>query len=137
MKSWMCVVSSKNWAIMKQEKLFGVNRREHRKLAQVQIGDLLAVYVKNPIDGVVAVCKVASEMFMGKSDVWGGSYPCQIEFEFLPEFEIREDDAVPLSTFLGRSNQREGFTVGPLLINRSLIELSHDDFLKLKEIFMT
>lgn len=135
MKTWMCVVRPRNWDVMKQNNLFGVSPRERKKLAQVQIGDMLAIYVKESVNGVVTICKVVSKMFRGRCDMWSGYYPCQIKFGFIPEFKIREEDPVPLYAFLGRIDQEEGVTVEPLFINTSLIELSHDHFLKLKERF--
>ena len=94
------------------------------KLHEVKIGDLLVFYLFQPVDGIVAVCRVTSNSFRGRRDLWGENrYPYRVSVELIPELTLDEQQTIPLCQVLGRENTEEGIRIQPYLRGITLAEL--------------
>lgn len=89
-----------------------------------------------PIDGIVAISKVVSDIDEIQDDLWGaGGYPFRIRIEHVPGFIRDNREPIPLSSFLGAVYKEKGITVEPFLKGASLIPINRRQFQKLKGLF--
>lgn len=76
MNVWLCPVKARSWRIIRKVKMFGAPKSVHKVFSQVRPGDLLVFHVLKPINGIVAIGEVTSQMFEDYQDVWGKNrYP--------------------------------------------------------------
>ena len=102
MNIWLCPVKLKNWRIIKRVKVFGVPRHAYKTFSQVKKGDLFVFHVLKPVNGVVAVGKVISQIFEDYENIWGRErYPLRVKIEILDEYTRSEREPVPLSKLMG------------------------------------
>jgi predicted RNA-binding protein len=71
MNVWLCPVKPKSWRTARSKKVFGVPKRGLKIFRQVRPGDLLVFHVLKPLNGIVSICKVTSEIFEDNQDIWG------------------------------------------------------------------
>jgi len=136
MKVWLCPVKPRNWCIIKDKRVFGVPRQAHKKISEVNPGDILAFYLLKPGGGIVALCNVTSEVFESHSDVWGSDqYPLRVKLEFLPDFSMLERDPIPLALLFGDTDNTSEVVVEPYLRNVWLAGISKEQYKKLKNLF--
>lgn len=133
---WLCPIKPKSWRIIKSEKVFGVPKSGLKVFSCAKPGDILVVYVLKPIDGIVALCKIKSEVFENHQDIWGkGRYPFRVKIELIPEFSRNESDPIPLGSFLGRIDREKGIRIEPFLKSVWITRISHKQYGKLKKLF--
>lgn len=136
MNVWLCPVKPRNWRIIKSTKLFGVPKRGLKTFRRVEPGDLLVFHVFKPINGIVAMCKVKSNVFEDYEDIWGRDrYPFRVKVEFIPELTRNEDEPIPLCSFLGRIDDEKGIRIEPYLKNQWITHVSDKQYETLKKLF--
>jgi hypothetical protein len=124
-RSWLCIVRPGNWATIRKKSLFGVSERAHRQIAELKIGDTIAVHINQPYHGIVGICRVNSEVFRDDALIWrSGKYPWQVHVEVMQDFLKNKKRALPVSALLGPS--RKGLDVAPYIIGKTLVQLSQD-----------
>jgi len=135
MNVWLCPVKPKSWRAIRTAKIFGAPRHASKTMRQVKAGDLLVFHVLKPINGIIAVCKVTSEVYEDLQDIWGKDrYPLRVRIEFLPDFLREENDLVPISSFFGKPSNKE-VKVEPYLKNIWITKVSKEQYQILKDLF--
>ena len=136
MNIWLCPVKPRNWGIIKSKKLFGVPKQGLKTFEHVRPGHLLVFHVLKPINGIVAICKVASDVFEDHLDIWGKNrYPFRVRIEILPRFTGNENQPIPLSSLYGTINSEEDITIEPYLKNVWITRISDKQYKRLKNLF--
>lgn len=136
MNVWLCPVKLRNWRIIKSRRLFGVPKRGLKTFNRVRPDDLLVFHVLKPINGIVAICKVVSNVFEDHNDVWGKTrYPFRVRIELIPGLVTKEDKTAPLSLLFGKVDIEKGIRIEPYLKNVWITRISEKNFRKLKEFF--
>jgi len=90
------VSSGKNWDICKEKGIIGVRSKEEIRSAvyenivkAVKVGDMIAVYVKNPVSAVVGIYRVTSGYYEDHSKVWpDGEYAIRVKIEKYGECNV-------------------------------------------------
>lgn len=136
MNVWLCPIKANSWRIIKQNNLFGAPPRGRKMLSKVKIGDLLAFYIVKPINGIVAIYKVVSDIFEDSKDIWGRNrYPYRIRIKPIPEFHRDDGKAIPLYHIYGSFNEKKGIIIEPFLKGVLLVKLNNDQFVILQDLF--
>ena len=136
MNVWLCPVKPRSWNAIKIEKIFGVPRRALKTFTRVRTGDLLVFHVFKPINGIVAVCKVESEVFESHQDIWGkGRYPFRVRIEFIPKLTRNESKPVPLRFLFGKIDDEGEVAVEPYLRGICITRISNEQYKKLLKLF--
>lgn len=121
---------------MKNKKLFGVPKRGLKKFNRVRPGDPLVFNALKPINGVVAICKVVSNVFEDHNDSWGKDhYPFRVRIDFVPGPITKEDKPIPLSSLFGKIDVQEGIRIEPYLKNVWITRIYDSQYQRLKELF--
>lgn len=135
MNVWLCPVKPKSWRIIKNAKIFGAPRHASRTMKEVKPDDLLVFHVLKPINGIIAVCKVTSEVYEDHQDIWGKDrYPIRVRIEFVPNFQRDYNKPIPLTFFFGKPSDKE-VKVEPYLKNVWITKVSRDQYRILKDLF--
>jgi len=78
MNVWLCPIKPKSWRIIKTFKVFGFPKHTSKVVSKVRPYDLIIFHVLKPVNGIIEICKVASEVYENHSDIWGKNrYPLQ------------------------------------------------------------
>jgi len=134
MNVWLCPVKPKSWRVIKKSKVFGVPRN-NSLIERVRPGDLLVIHVFKPINGIIAICKVVSEVYEDYSDLWGkGRYPMRVKIHLDQKFLLDESNAIPLS-YLFSKNVSNDVEIEPYLRNIWITKISQDEYKILEEHF--
>lgn len=101
----------------------------------VRVGDLLVFHVLKPINGIVSICQVTSEVFEDSEEIWGKNrYPFRVRIESLPNLVINDNNPIPISSlFQQKSNEIE---IEPYLKNVWITKISKKQYHRLKELFL-
>lgn len=95
-------------------------------------------YALKPISGIVALGKIESEVFENHQDIWGkGRYPFRVKIELMPGFTRKENNPIPLGSFLGKIDSERGIRIEPYLRNVWVTHISHQQYRRLKGLFHT
>jgi predicted RNA-binding protein len=98
MEAWLCPVKRRSWQLIKQERVFGAPAHTAKLMNQVRIGDILVIHSLGQVKGIIALCKVTSNVHLENSDIWGvNRYPLRVHIEILSEFP----KPIPLSCIYG------------------------------------
>jgi hypothetical protein len=117
MNVWLCPVKPKSWRTIRAAKIFGAPKHAYKTMSHVRLGDLLIFHVLKPANGIVAVCRVASEVYEDYQDIWGKDrYPLRARIDFIPKLQRDENNPIPLSSFFGNTTNKE-VKVEPYLRN--------------------
>ena len=136
MNVWLCVAKPKNWRIVRSAKLFGVPKRALKTFNLIRRGDLLVFHVLKPINGIVAACRVKSDVFESHQNIWGKDrYPFRVKIEFISNLTRNESKPIPLSFLFGKIDDEEGVTVEPYLRNIWITKISNERYKKLLQLF--
>jgi hypothetical protein len=101
----------------------------------VEPGDMLVFHVLKSINGIVAVCRVTSEVSEDYQDIWGKErYPLRVKIEFIPNLVRDESNPVPLSSFFGRASNNE-IKIEPYLKNIWITRVAKEQYERLVDIF--
>ena len=128
---WLCFTKPRNWYIVRREEVFGVSSTARKTMSQVKPGDFLVFYVMKPVNGIVAVYTVTSEMFEDNRKL--RRFPFKIKIEPVPGLVKKESDSIPLSHLMGKVG--EEVEVFPLFKDMSLTQISDRQLRKLKRMF--
>ena len=129
--AWLCFIKPRNWHIVKREEVFGVSSRERKISSRVRPGDILVFYVMKPVNGIVAVYTVMSELFQDNRKL--RRFPFKIKIKPVPGLTKNESDSIPLSHLMGKID--EEVEVSPLFMDMSLTQISDRQLRKLKIMF--
>jgi hypothetical protein len=132
---WLCPIKPRSWRIIKAKRLFGVPKGQIDTFRNVKPGDILVFHVFKTVKGIVALCRVVSEVFESYEDVWGKNrYPLRVHIEFIPNMTRDEDRPIPLSAIFGRDNQSE-IEIQPYLKSVWITKISEGQYENLKRLF--
>jgi len=127
---WLCPIKSKSYDIIKKNNIYGLPCGKKEYLYALEKGDLLAIYIHLPTQGIVSICKVISRPFVDDEPLWGINhlggvkYRCRIKLKNIPKYTVSKDKAIPLHKILGFENHERGYIVEPMLRNVLFIKLS-------------
>jgi hypothetical protein len=134
MNIWLCPVKPGSWRIVKNTKIFGAPRRASKMIRQVKPNDLLIFHVLKPVNGIVCVGRVVSEVFEDNEDIWGKDrYPLRVRMEFIPALCRDRSNPIPISSLFGSPSTNE-ITVEPYLKGVWITKVSKRQYSKLKMI---
>jgi predicted RNA-binding protein len=135
MNIWLCPVKPRSWQVIKNVKVFGVQRRAAKTINKVRLGDLLVFHSLRPVNGIVGVFRVASEVYEDNQDIWGPlKYPLRVRLEASPAFRVAIGNPIPISSLFGYNNKAD-VVIEPCLKEVSLVKLSKGQFSILKKLF--
>ncbi len=123
---WLCPIRLKSWVIIKKAKVYGLPVGKKKHLDDLNIDDLIFIYVYPPKARVVGLCKIVSKPYFGYDNHWGKSitgsikYPYRINLEILNNFEKND---ITLAKTIGYSNKTGSFTIEPYLKGVLFLEL--------------
>jgi hypothetical protein len=103
-------------------------------IRQVKPNDLLIFHVLKPVNGIVCVGRVVSEVFEDNEDIWGKDrYPLRVRMEFIPALCRDRSNPIPISSLFGSPSTNE-ITVEPYLKGVWITKVSKRQYSKLKMI---
>lgn len=104
-------------------------------MAKIRPNDLLIFHVLRPVNGIVAVGRVTSEVYKDNSNVWGKNrYPIRVRIEFLSDQLRSTNNPIPLDALYGNDPHSE-FAISPLLKNIWLAPVSVKQYENIKRVF--
>lgn len=131
-KYWFCILTDKNWHIVKQEGIYGVpdNKRHIDKIRSIKKDDILVFYLISPVRAIKGIGKATSEAFEErKQRLWEDRiYPHRIEVSIMDN-----DIHIPFSKFKGKI----GTIKTRIPMGQSIIPLSKKDFETIEELRTT
>jgi len=134
MNVWLCPVKARSWRIIKKTKMFGVPRNVHKIFTQVKLDDLFVFHVLKPINGIVAIAKVTSQMFEDYQNIWGKNrYPLRVNIKILQQYLENENGYIPLSALIGAKNSE--IEIEPYLRNIWITKITKKQYRNLQEYF--
>jgi len=136
MNVWLCPVKPRSWRIIRKFKTFGAPIFASEVMKQVRPDDLLVIHLLGGhIKGIVAVCRVISQVYEDHEDFWGKNrYPLRVRIEIIPELQRRADNLIPLGSLLG-AYLSSGLSVEPFLQNINISHVSAKQYESLKKVF--
>jgi predicted RNA-binding protein with PUA-like domain len=104
---------------------------------EMQIGDLVIFHVLRPAKGIIAVCKVASEVYENHySNIWGkNKYPLRLKVEFVPDMMIDENEPIPLGRLFYDAESKKELVVEPFMKGVCITQITSEQFERLKSYF--
>jgi len=130
MKHWLCLTNLTNWKIIKNEEIYGFNEQNKKYLSILKNGDKIVIYViPKKVGGIF---KVSNIRYNGDIKFHEGDYIYKIKLEkiYIPKN--------PLDISLGIIGMLSIFknTVrwGTVLMGRSIIEITKEDYKYIKEL---
>jgi predicted RNA-binding protein len=138
MRIWFCVLTPKNWPIVKNKKLYGVpdNNLARKRIYETSPEDILIFYLKSPIRGIVGVYKVVSHVFKSNSlEPWNDRlYPFRVRIEPLNKKTVEFDKVIPFRDIVGKA---EKIKTLHSLMGQSIIPISKSEFNEIKKLWMS
>jgi len=136
MNVWLCPVKPRSWGIIKKRALFGAPKQQLETFSNVKPGDLLVFHVFRPVNGIVSVYRVASEVFENYEDIWGKDrYPFRVCVEPIPHMLRDEDKPIPLSAIFGKGDKQSEIEIEPYLKNIWITKISERQYKNLQKLF--
>jgi len=136
MKIWLCPVKPRSWRIIKSNKLFGVPKRALKAFCRIRPGDLLVFHVFKPINGILSICKVTSDIFEDHQDIWGKNrYPFRVKIELIPKFMRDKNQPIPISLLFYKSKSSDEVKIEPYLRNVWITEITQKQYKRLEVLF--
>ena len=130
MNIWLCPVKPRSWSIIKKVKIFGAPKSVSRVFSQVRPGDLLCFYVLRPINRIVAIGKVTSQMFEDHQDIWGKTrYPLRVKIEIEREYLKKNNESLSLSALIKAKNPE--IEIEPFLKNVWITKITKRQYARL------
>ena len=137
MNVWLCPVRPRSWRIIKKNKIFGAPKNASTIFSKVQIGDLLVIHVLRPINGIVAICRIVSEIFESDEDLWGQNrYPLRVRLEIISKYLRTEANSIPLSSLFGKIGNPE-IEIHPYMGHTFITKITVDQYERLVKSFDT
>ena len=99
MNIWLCPIKPRSWHKIKNHNIFGFPRHIAKVANEIKPNDLIIIHLLRPINGIVAICKVVSEVYESQKNLWGKDrYPLRVKIEFTPKFLRSSRKTIPLSS---------------------------------------
>lgn len=135
MNIWLCPVKAGSWRIIKRFKVFGTPGFISKMKDQVKPDDLLIFHVFKPVNGIVAVGRVVSDVYEDHTDIWGRDrYPLRVRIEIVPGLQRDEIKPIPLSTLVSNYSDSE-LLIEPYLKDVWLAAISTKQYENIKKAF--
>jgi len=135
MNVWLCPIKARGWRVVKKTKVFGASSHARKLMAQLSLNDLLIFHILKPVNGIVAIGRVVSDLYIDNSDLWGKDrYPIRVKIELIPDYLRSNENAIPLDVLFG-SNPEDEFSVSPFLKNTWVAPVSQKQFENIKRVF--
>jgi hypothetical protein len=132
---WLCPVKPRSWQIVKKLKIFGMPRHASKVIEKVKSDDLLVFHVLKPVNGIVAICRVVSEVYEDNKDIWGKDrYPLRVRIDFVPGKQRDESNPIPLCSLFG-SHSKSEISIEPYLRNVWITDVTNKQYQLLERIF--
>jgi len=136
MNVWLCPIRPRSWRIIKAKKIFGAPKQQLDTFRQVQLGDLIVFHVLKPINGIVSVARVVSDVFENHHDIWGKNrYPLRVRIEFVPNLVRDEKKAIPISSIFGKIKNQNEIKIEPYLRYVWITKISQELYENLQKLF--
>jgi len=136
MNVWLCPIKPKSWRIIKTFKIFGFPKRTFKVVSKVRPNDLIIFHVLKPVNGIIAICKVASEVYENHSDIWGKNrYPLRVKIEFIPNFTRDKNDSIPISLLFYKAKDSDEIKIEPYLKNVWITKITQKQYERLEALF--
>ncbi|MEM3640877.1 MAG: EVE domain-containing protein [Candidatus Bathyarchaeia archaeon] len=133
MNIWLCPVKPKSFRIIKTLKVFGLPKNKANLAKQIKKYDLIIFHVLKPINGIVAVCEVTSEVYEDYENIWGKmKYPLRLKVRFIPELTIHEKESIPLSCLFYTVYGSDNVIIEPYIKGTYITPITSEQFEKLK-----
>ena len=127
---WFCVTNMDNWNIVKKRKTWGVSDRHKGQMEKVELGDILAFYVKG--NQLAGTFKAISKPFKSDEVIFNSTgfikaeqfqYRVKLEPLLVLEKPIRFDGLVPKLQFI--FNKKKW---GTRLMGRAMFTIPKEDY---------
>jgi len=127
MSAWFCIITSDNWPIVRDKKLYSVPRSARRTFSQVKKGDIFLFYLTSPIRGVIGVYEAVSDTFETQElSPWQDRlYPYRVVIKPLSNITSELREPIPFDKIVGKA---EKIKSGYSLYGKSLIPLSQEEY---------
>lgn len=136
MNIWLCPIKPKSWRIIKTLKVFGFPKRASKIVSKVRPNDLIIFHVLKPVNGIIAMCKVASEVYENHSDIWGKNrYPLRVKIEFIPNFTRDKNTPIPISLLFYNAKGSDEIKIEPYLKNVWITKITQKQYKRLETLF--
>jgi len=136
MNVWLCPIKPKSWRTIKTFKVFGFPKQVSKAVSEVKSNDLIIFHVLKPVNGIIAICKVTSEVYENYTDIWGKNrYPLRVKIEFIPNFIRNENTAIPISLFFYKAEDSDEIRIEPYFKNVWIIKITQKQFKRLEALF--
>ena len=133
MNVWLCPVKPKSFRIIKALRVFGLPKNKANLAKQIKKHDLMIFHVLKPVNGIVAVCEVISEVYEDYQDIWGKmKYPIRLKVRFIPELMINEKEPIPLSCLFYDTHESDNIVIAPYIKGVYITKITSEQFEKLK-----
>ena len=136
MNVWLCPIKPKSWRTVKTFKVFGFPKQASKAVIEVKSNDLIIFHVLKPVNGIVAICKVASEVYENHADIWGKNrYPLRVKIRFIPNFIRNENAAIPINLLFYKAEDSGEIRLEPYFKNVWIAKITQKQFKRLKALF--
>lgn len=136
MNVWLCPIKPKSWRTIKTFKVFGFPKRTSKVVSKVKPNDLIIFHVLKPINGIIAICKVASEVYENHSNIWGKNrYPLRVKIEFIPNCIRDKNTPIPISQLFYKAKGSDEITIEPYLKNVWITKITQKQYKRLETLF--
>ena len=136
MNIWFCPIKPRSWNIVKTFRVFGFPRRASKVVNEIRPNDSIVFHVLKPVNGIIAICKVTSEVYEDQSNIWGiNRYPLRVKIEFIPNLTRDESTTIPISALFYEAKGSDEIKIEPYLKNIWLVKITHEQYKRLKALF--
>ena len=132
---WLYPIKPRNWRIIKKAKLLGFPKAAKKVVNEIKPGDIIVFHVLKPVNGIVAMGTVTSNVFEDYSDIWGTNrYPLRIKIEISDSHTRDEHNPVPISALMG-STEKPEVEIEPYLRNVWIVKITEKQYKNLIRCF--
>lgn len=131
---WVCVTNKENWHIVRQEKIWGVSKRNQKLLEKAEIGDFLVFYVKPK--KLAGIFKIISKPFESKKEIFSSTglvekeiFPYRVKLEpmIIPNKFKDFEELIPRLRFIARKK------TWPAYLRKAMIRISKNSYDVMRE----
>jgi len=132
---WLYPIKPRNWRIIKKAKLLGFPKAAKKVVNEIKPGDIIVFHVLKPVNGIVAMGTVTSNVFEDYSDIWGTNrYPLRIKIEISNDHTRDEHNPVPICALMGSTGKSE-VEIEPYLRNVWIVKITEKQYKNLIRCF--
>lgn len=126
---WFCVMDEENWQIIKNEKIWGVPKRNHKRIKKVEIGDMLVFYMKPK--KLVGVCRAKSAPFTSDEKIFvtrgfseEETFPYRVRIQpfMIPRKPVSFESLIPKMRFIANKK------IWPVYLRKAMQSIPKEDY---------